>query len=81
MKTNKEFAAEVYQEYQASLKKEQELRENSQLHLRKWEATGCQDEGLYEKYETAYNEYQEASRETNILARIVIDYEFKEEEQ
>lgn len=81
MKSNKEIATELHREYKISLQKEQEQWKNSQRHLRKWEATGCYDEGLYEKYETAYNEYQEAARETNILARLVIDYEFKEEEK
>lgn len=78
MKTNKEMAVELYKSYQAAVKEEKELWNRSRKHYADWEGSECENEGAWEEYEKTHDQYIEAQKKTNLIARLAIEYAFKE---
>lgn len=79
MKINKVISDEILQTYKESNQKELEKYNLSQHHFKKWEESGCEDEGEYEKYQSAYNEYEGVARVTNAYARTIVNLLVEEE--
>ena len=73
MKINKVISDEVLQSYKESIQKEQDKYNISRYHFKKWQESGCEDEGEYEKYQSAYNEYEAAAVITNVYARTIVE--------
>ena len=80
MKTNKQMAKEFCTQY----KELRELEKATQPAWVKlcdmWENTGFADDTLFEKVEAAEKEFKKKEIETNICARLALDYILKDQE-
>ncbi len=80
MKTNKQMAKEFCVQY----KELRELEEAKQKEWVKlcdmWEDTGFADDILFKKVEAAEKEFKKKEIETNICARLALDYILKDQE-
>lgn len=81
MKTNKQIAEEMHEEYERSLKQEEKLWELSQMHYARWVASGYVDAEAYDEYENLINQFADTERKTNIYARLAVKYAFRKEDE
>lgn len=81
MKTNKQIAKEMHEEYERSLQKEEELWNLSQRHYARWVASDYKDDEAYAEYENLINQFKETESKTNIYARLAMKYAFTKEEE
>lgn len=79
MKTNKQIAEEMHEEYERSLRQEEKLWELSQMHYVRWVASDYEDDEAYAEYENLINQFADTERKTNIYARLAIKYAFEKE--
>ena len=81
MKTNKQIAEEMHEEYERSLQKEEELWNLSQIHYARWVASGYKDDEAYAEYENLINQFKETESKTNIYERLAMKYAFTKEDE
>ena len=81
MKTNKQIAEEMHEEYERSLKQEEKLWDLSHMHYARWVDSGCEDEEAYAEYENLINQFKETESKTNIYARLAMKYAFIKEDE
>ena len=79
MKTNKQIAEEMHEEYERSLQKEKNLWNLSQKHYERWVSSDYENYKDYAEYENLINQFKETERKTNIYARLTIKYAFAKE--
>lgn len=81
MKTNKQIAEEMHEEYERSLKQEEKLWDLSQMHYARWVASDYEDNEAYAEYENLINQFKETESKTNIYARLAMKYAFTKEDE
>ena len=81
MKTNKEIAEEMHEEYKRNLKQEEKLWDLSQVHYARWVASDYEDDEAYAEYENLINQFKETENKTNIYARLAMKYAFTKEDE
>ena len=74
MRVSTDIPDELIETYREQKQREIKKHELAQQHLEKWQASDCEDESEYEEYQSAYSEYEGASRIANAYARTIADY-------